>query len=94
MACKGREVIRHVWAWRTVVTLFVTPIVLLPLIVAFNAPETKCAYAVILMAVYWITESLPLGITALLPVFLFPLFEIVSSNEIASQYFNVRRRKL
>ncbi|CAL1541200.1 unnamed protein product [Lymnaea stagnalis] len=40
------------------------------------------------MAVYWITEALPVGVTALLPVFFFPIFQIVNSNEIAAQYMN------
>ncbi|XP_059151149.1 Na(+)/citrate cotransporter-like [Physella acuta] len=40
------------------------------------------------MSVFWLTECLPVGMTALFPVFLFPVFEIVPSSEIASQYVN------
>ncbi|BFZ19037.1 hypothetical protein BsWGS_22076 [Bradybaena similaris] len=40
------------------------------------------------MAVYWITESLPIGVTSLLPVVLFPLLEVMSSGDVAAEYFN------
>lgn len=39
------------------------------------------------MAVYWMTEVLPLSVTALLPALLFPLFGIMKSSQVASQYF-------
>ena len=32
----------------------------------------------LLMAIWWVTEIIPLGITSLLPVLLFPLFGIMS----------------
>ncbi|CAL1537340.1 unnamed protein product, partial [Lymnaea stagnalis] len=88
MAAAVRECLRHLWAWRTVFILFLTPLVLLPIILVLQSPEAKCAYVVALMAVYWITEALPVGVTALLPVFFFPIFQIVNSNEIAAQYMN------
>lgn len=44
--------------------------------------EAECAYILILMAVYWMTEVLPLSITALLPALLFPLFGIMKSSQV------------
>ncbi|CAL1535204.1 unnamed protein product [Lymnaea stagnalis] len=88
MAACHKEILRHLWAWRTVMILFLTPVALSPIIIVLGSSEAKCAYVVILMAVYWITESLPVGVTALIPVFLFPFFEILSSNEVAAQYMN------
>jgi di/tricarboxylate transporter len=29
--------------------------------------ESRCGYVILLMATYWVTEALPLPITALLP---------------------------
>ncbi|KAF7218674.1 transcript variant X2 [Nothobranchius furzeri] len=48
--------------------------------------EAECAYVIILMAVYWCTEVLPLAVTALLPAVLFPLFGIMQSKDVGMQY--------
>lgn len=42
----------------------------------------------ILMAFWWVTEALPIGITSLLPVILFPVFGVMSSTDTASAYIN------
>ena len=34
----------------------------------------KCAYVMLLMATFWVTEALPLAITSLIPVAILPLF--------------------
>uniref|UniRef100_A0A8C9LSU3 Solute carrier family 13 member 3 n=1 Tax=Piliocolobus tephrosceles TaxID=591936 RepID=A0A8C9LSU3_9PRIM len=39
------------------------------------------------MAVYWCTEALPLSVTALLPIVLFPFMGILPSNKVCPQYF-------
>ena len=39
-----------------------------------NASAFKCAYVMLIMATYWVTEAMPLAITSLLPVALLPLF--------------------
>ncbi len=41
-----------------------------------------------LMAVWWITEVVPLAVTALLPVVLFPAFGIINGKAVSSAYFN------
>ena len=35
--------------------------------------EFKCAYVMVIMAVFWVTEALPLAITSLIPVALLPI---------------------
>lgn len=40
------------------------------------------------MAVWWITEAIPLAATALLPVVLFPLLGVMPGKVAAGQYFN------
>lgn len=49
--------------------------------------EGKCLYVVLLMAVYWCTEALPLAVTALLPICLFPTMGILPSKKVCPQYF-------
>ncbi|KAL6448026.1 hypothetical protein ACFW04_000217 [Cataglyphis niger] len=60
----------------------------LPFIVIYNYPEVRCAYIVLLVAGYWVTECLPIGITSLIPVVLFPLFGILSTQETCACYMN------
>ncbi len=40
------------------------------------------------MAIWWISECVPLALTALIPLVCFPLFGIASGKEIAPRYFN------
>ncbi len=40
------------------------------------------------MAIWWITEAVPLPVTALIPVALFPLFGIMNGKAVSSLYFN------
>jgi len=42
----------------------------------------------ILMALWWATEVVPLAITSLLPLILFPLLGIMNGKEVSSTYFN------
>uniref|UniRef100_A0A2K6FXM1 Solute carrier family 13 member 3 n=1 Tax=Propithecus coquereli TaxID=379532 RepID=A0A2K6FXM1_PROCO len=39
------------------------------------------------MAVYWCTEALPISVTALLPIVLFPFMGILPSSKVCPQYF-------
>jgi len=41
-----------------------------------------------LMAVWWVFEVIPLAITALLPVFLYPILGIMNGKAVSSVYFN------
>ena len=52
-------------------------------------PEVTATLAVaVLMAVWWVTEAVPIAVTALLPVVLFPLFNIMDGKDVSSVYFN------
>ncbi|NXK46011.1 S13A4 protein, partial [Chauna torquata] len=49
--------------------------------------EASCAYVLIVTAVYWVSEAIPLGAAALIPAFLYPLFGVMKSSEVAAEYF-------
>lgn len=53
-----------------------------------NASATRMAAVAALMAVWWITEAVPLFATALLPLFLYPLLGIERGGATAPIYFN------
>ncbi|XP_035288792.1 solute carrier family 13 member 5-like [Anguilla anguilla] len=78
--------LKSIWQLKNRVILFCTPFILLPLPLIIGTPEAGCAYIIGLMAVYWCTEVLPLAVTALLPVILFPMLGIMESEEVCMQY--------
>uniref|UniRef100_A0A3B5A241 Solute carrier family 13 member 4 n=1 Tax=Stegastes partitus TaxID=144197 RepID=A0A3B5A241_9TELE len=49
-------------------------------------PEACCAYVLMVTAVYWVSEAVPLGAAALVPAFLYPLFGVLKSSEVAAEY--------
>jgi len=52
-------------------------------------PEITFALAIaLLMATWWITEALPLAVTSLVPVALFPIFGVMDGQAVAATYFN------
>ncbi len=62
-------------------------------IVTFNLepghPEVTRTLAIALwMAIWWVTEAVPIPVTALLPVLLFPMTGVMDGGEVASHYFN------
>nr|XP_012304803.1 solute carrier family 13 member 2 [Aotus nancymaae] len=74
------------WAYRSYLIVFLLPILLLPLPILIPSKEAYCAYTIILMALFWCTEALPLAVTALFPLVLFPMMGIVDASEVAIEY--------
>uniref|UniRef100_A0A8C6Z8N6 Solute carrier family 13 member 5 n=1 Tax=Nothoprocta perdicaria TaxID=30464 RepID=A0A8C6Z8N6_NOTPE len=66
--------------------LLLPPLLLLPLPLAVPTPEAKCAYVIMVMAVYWCTEVIPLAVTSLMPVVFFPLLGVQDSKTVCLQY--------
>ena len=55
---------------------------------ANNPSVSRTAGIAVLMATLWITEWIPLAVTALLPVVLLPVFGVQNGKEVSSAYFN------
>lgn len=74
------------------VGLWLGPVVFLALLLLDldpgNPAPTRMAAVAGLMAVWWLTEAIPLFATALLPLVLFPLLGIESGRVTAPVYFN------
>lgn len=56
--------------------------------VALSQSARACAAVVLLMAIWWFTEAIPIAVTALLPIVLFPLFGIATPAEALKNYAN------
>lgn len=71
-------------------TLFLVPIAFLaPLkILEDGEPESRCAYVLVVMAILWLTEALPIPVTALMPVFLMPMLGVLPGPKICAAYVN------
>ncbi|XP_038187203.1 solute carrier family 13 member 3 isoform X2 [Arvicola amphibius] len=78
---------KKVWSARRLLVLLLVPLALLPVLFALPPKEGRCLYIILLMAVYWCTEALPLSVTALLPIILFPFMGILPSSKVCPQYF-------
>ena len=57
-------------------------------VAADNEPASRLAAIAALMAIWWITEAIPLVATALLPLVLFPLLGVLAGRETAPIYLN------
>ncbi|POI34034.1 hypothetical protein CIB84_002215 [Bambusicola thoracicus] len=93
---------RPLLRYRSFAILLFAPLLLLPLPITMPTrnsflclyvssiilQEAKCAYIIIIMAVYWCTEVIPLAVTSLMPVVFFPLLGVQSSKSVCLQYLN------
>uniref|UniRef100_A0A8C3VVP0 Solute carrier family 13 member 1 n=1 Tax=Catagonus wagneri TaxID=51154 RepID=A0A8C3VVP0_9CETA len=77
----------YILVYRRLFLVVFTLLLLLPLPVILSTKEAECAYTLFVVAMFWLTEALPLSVTALLPGLMFPLFGIMPSKEVASAYF-------
>lgn len=72
---------------RKLLLVICVPLLLLPLPTIYPTSEAACAYVLLVTAVYWVSEAVPLGAAALVPAFLYPFFGVLRSSEVAAEYF-------
>ncbi|NP_001079286.1 solute carrier family 13 member 2 S homeolog [Xenopus laevis] len=77
---------KWILANRNYFIIFLVPLFLLPLPLVVPTKEASCGFVIIVMALFWCTEALPLAVTALFPVLLFPMMGIMDSTAVCSQY--------
>jgi solute carrier family 13 (sodium-dependent dicarboxylate transporter), member 2/3/5 len=78
---------------KAIFSFIITPAISLSIILFGNiAPDNpligNTLAVAFLMAVWWITEAVPLAVTSLLPVALFPLLGVMNGQEVSATYFN------
>ncbi|KAJ8317311.1 hypothetical protein KUTeg_005215 [Tegillarca granosa] len=79
--------LRNLFVLRSIVIVLLAVTVPIPLLIE-GSVEFKCAYVVILMAILWLTEALPIPVTALMPIFLFPMLGVLTGRTVCSKYLN------
>ncbi|XP_013142971.1 PREDICTED: protein I'm not dead yet-like [Papilio polytes] len=68
---------------------FLVPLILIP--VHFTIPTEKyqwCAYTLVLMALFWVTECIPLPVTSIMPIVIFPMSGIMNTTMTCKCYIN------
>ena len=79
--------------FKNIIGYFIGPLLFVLIILFGNLepgnPQVTYTLAIaLLMAIWWITEIIPLAVTALIPVVLFPLFGVMNGKDVSSTYFN------
>ncbi|CAF2992535.1 unnamed protein product [Rotaria socialis] len=72
--------------WRFLIVLL-TPLVFLPIPLIGKSSQARCGYIVIILTIYWVFEAIPLPVTSLLPLALFPMAGILTAERVAPHYF-------
>ncbi|XP_035502136.2 solute carrier family 13 member 4 [Scophthalmus maximus] len=85
-AAARMDLFRKLWTARKLIVVVFIPLSLLPLPLIHPTSEACCAYVLMVTAVYWVSEAVPLGAAALVPAFLYPLFGVLKSSEVAAEY--------
>ncbi|XP_016068810.1 PREDICTED: solute carrier family 13 member 1 [Miniopterus natalensis] len=81
------KLLSYILVYRRCLFIVFTLLILLPLPIILHTKEARCAYILFVIGIFWLTEALPLSVTALLPGLMFPLFGIMPPKEVASSYF-------
>jgi len=87
MKSSFRRFFQRLAEWKRFLIIFLTPLLLSPLPLSIGTKEAKTAYAILIMGTYWCTEVTDLAVTALLPLFLFPVLSVMPAKEVAPPYF-------
>ncbi|NXI12471.1 S13A4 protein, partial [Irena cyanogastra] len=80
-------VVKEILRSRNLLLVVLIPLLLLPLPLTYPSSEASCAYVLVVTAVFWVSEAVPLGAAALVPAFLYPLFGVMKSSQVAAEYF-------
>ncbi|UGY93703.1 SLC13 family permease [Streptomyces gobiensis] len=78
---------RRIWLGRVLApVLALATYFLLPQDDALSTPARTTAAVVVLVAVWWMTEALPLAVTSLVPIVAFPLLGVLAVDEATAPY--------
>lgn len=91
---RGKDVPFHVLLirflgiyWKSTIVIL-WPLLLLPIIIYNDGVMFRCLFIVLIMALFWVTEVVPLPITGLIPITLYPLMGILDTSATCDCYIN------
>ncbi|XP_070573702.1 solute carrier family 13 member 2-like [Ptychodera flava] len=87
MGWTAKSVCWELLNFRSIEIIVLTPLLCLPMIIVLQDSVSYCGYILILMAVFWVFEAVPIPVTSLMPLVLFPLFGIMTAGYTSQMYF-------
>ncbi|XP_076039989.1 Na(+)/citrate cotransporter-like [Oratosquilla oratoria] len=72
--------------WRSYVVVL-APTLLAPL-AASSSTEVRCSYVMLIVAIFWMTEAIPIAIASMIPIFAFPLLGVLGTGDVCLAYMN------
>ncbi|XP_070553565.1 Na(+)/citrate cotransporter-like [Ptychodera flava] len=86
MATCGK-VLRYLFYKRNALILWLTPLLLSPLLVVyFDSQAARCGYVMAILLVYWVAQPVPLPATGLIALFMYPMLGILTMDEVCGFY--------
>ncbi|CEF59521.1 Sodium/sulphate symporter family-containing protein [Strongyloides ratti] len=76
-----------IWSRKQLI-VYLSPIILAWIPIVWKEEEAASAYVVLLMSVLWVTEALPLAVTSLIPIVLYPLLGVTTASAISEVYLS------
>lgn len=86
MAANARLLLRALQIYWKALFVIIYPLALLPIFILNNTSDFRCLYVTLLMAGLWVTEAIPLPVTAMIPMVLFPLMGILHADQTSLCY--------
>ena len=80
-----RKIIKNYYGLISGLLLFFAILFLIPA-ESMPDPAKKMAASALLMAILWITEAIPIPVTAILPIVLFPILKIMPTDKVTPNY--------
>lgn len=71
--------------WRSLV-VFLAPFIAASVFTIDTTPAYRCMFVVLIMSMYWVTEAIPLPVTSMLPMVLFPLLGVLDTDRTCMMY--------
>eukprot|EP00105_Crassostrea_gigas_P038166 XP_019922314.1 PREDICTED: solute carrier family 13 member 5 isoform X2 [Crassostrea gigas] len=80
------NIVKDIWSLKPVLLPVLVTLLPLPMVTNSESKATRCGYTVIVMAVLWLTEALPIPVTSLVPIFMLPMLGVSTAKEVSSSY--------
>ncbi|CAD5220776.1 unnamed protein product [Bursaphelenchus okinawaensis] len=89
MSSKGEPMgFRRLRSLRQQIKVVLAPVVFAFIPLIWPRKEAYAAYVVCIMAYYWVSQALPIAVTAMIPILAYPLFGVTNARHISTVYFS------